>query len=144
MKRATLALAATLAMTTCALAAHFSDFTGAPAPGTVDVSRQQFAHVQCTLTVTTTATELPALWAAAGCPNFDSSAQFAWIEPINGSVWYTTRSPLPTFTTGPTGTGMLIGQQVVWPIEGPNSIGALFLISGVSGQSVITSVELRH
>lgn len=138
------ALAALLVSSAVFAAPSLKDSNGEALSGVADVSRQAHAHIQCTLTVTTTATLLSALWATAGCSGFDATAQFAFVQPVTGQIYYRTDGTAPTFTTGPNGTGMLIGQQQAWPIEGPLSLIALSLISGVSGQSVTTNVELRH
>ena len=116
----------------------FTDAGGTISPESIDVSRTAHAHMQCTLTVTSTATSLTSLWTTASCASFPSAPQFAFVEPTGGAVWYRTDGTAPTSTTG-----MEIFQNQAWPIEGRLSVNALQLISG-SGGSIAVNVELRY
>ena len=133
--RAALALAL---LASPAIADTFTDAGGTISPGGVDVSRTAHAHMQCTLTVTGTATLLTSLWSTASCASFPSAPQFAFVEPTGGAVWYRTDGTAPTSTTG-----IEIFQNQAWPIEGRLSVNALQLISGTGG-SIAVNVELRY
>ena len=133
--RAALALAL---LASPAIADTFTDAGGTISPGGVDVSRTAHAHMQCTLTVTGTATLLTSLWSTASCASFPSAPQFAFVEPTGGTVWYRTDGTAPTSTTG-----MEIFQNQAWPIEGRLSVNAMQLISGTGG-SIAVNVELRY
>ena len=121
-----------------AVADTFTDAGGTISPGIVDVSRTAHAHMQCTLTVTTTATLLTTLWSTASCASFPSAPQFAFVEPTGGAVWYRTDGTAPTSTTG-----MDIFQNQAWPIEGRLSINALQLIASSGGNTAV-NVEVRY
>jgi hypothetical protein len=136
-----LALAGALALACYAsatLADTLTDAGGTISAEIVDVSRTAHPHIQCTLTVTASATLLTSLWSTAGCATFPIAPQFAFVEPTSGAVWYRTDGTAPSATTG-----MEIFQSQAWPIEGRLSVNALQLISA-SGGSVAVNVEVRY
>ena len=144
MKRTTLALVAALWAACGARADTFKDAGGAVAPPIVDVSRTGNAHVQCVLTVTTTATSLASLWTAAGCATaLPAAPQFAWIGGYDdgGPFYYATGGAVPVAALTPGSSTFGVAQGVPWPIEGRLSVNTLQLIAPVS---TVIRVEVRY
>ncbi|MGO9744444.1 MAG: hypothetical protein ACLPN5_23565 [Roseiarcus sp.] len=132
---AALALAATMTH-----AQTMMDTSGTILPGTYDKSGATRAAQYCQITVTTTATSLSSLLAAAGCAAATSTALYAYVTPETSAaiaLRYRADGTAPTASVGEP-----IGGYQSWPMGGLPTLQAASLISA-TGANITVDVEIR-